>query len=649
MADADTTACLPCHHLHHHTNTPTGTVYVLDHRLGAPRAVEYPGRGIETFSLSMAQVPDLPETLAAFRAQQQADPEFGPLLRWLQAPSPRPVTELQPRWASQHEHFTVRDGVLYRRYGIDKDHVRLCLAVPATLRGDILRTAHVTPPAHRGVTKTTDIIRQVYWWPNLHKHVVQLCRACISCRTAKATRNRRVGLSQIRDVQRPGDVWFVDHVGPLAPDAEGYRYALTFVCGATGYLIWVPTRTVNAQEAVDALLDRVVYQHGVPLRLISDNGSAFVSALWSGLEKALGIKITRVAPYHAASNGAAERPHRDLNALLKILLLEGERPGSWTRNLQAIAFAINTSIVARHGYAHHTVYYGRAARLPVHRMYGPAFAANRNVSEFFTQRREEHSRIWDDYLVRLEAARQQGAAAANIHRKQDTTKVGDYVFLYRDTGTSGTPKRYVSSWTGPWIVKAIPYPLTLILTNASGTTTRKAHLHNTLPYTPLPADHPCATDAQAVPDPPVAPEPDGKNEIDLGDEKGKYPLGSRALVMLQDWERPWRWDLVSILAPLPDKRLSVRFYGSPSPSLSLAKRTWFPVYHNQEDGTATATSAPAATDVHWDDIVDMDKVLAGDIYLTEHNRLTATSRSIINKACRAMPRKPKAGKAAAKS
>ena len=53
-------------------------------------------------------------------------------------------------------------------------------------------------------------------------------------------------------------------------------------------------------------LRKLFSAYGLPLQLVSDNGPQFISEDFAQFMKSNGIKHTRCAPYHPASNGAVE-------------------------------------------------------------------------------------------------------------------------------------------------------------------------------------------------------------------------------------------------------------------------------------------------------------------------------------------------------
>ncbi len=79
---------------------------------------------------------------------------------------------------------------------------------------------------------------------------------------------------------RPGAVWAIDHSQPPHPMDGCYSQILAIRDLASGMqLAWTPVVDATANAALP-VLEALVAQHGPPLVLKSDNGSAFTSALW---------------------------------------------------------------------------------------------------------------------------------------------------------------------------------------------------------------------------------------------------------------------------------------------------------------------------------------------------------------------------------
>ena len=68
----------------------------------------------------------------------------------------------------------------------------------------------------------------------------------------------------------------------------------------------LPMKSTTANATVSAVRD-VFARFGLPVNVVTDNGPQFTSAEFTEFLKRNGVKHIRVAPYHPASNGAAER------------------------------------------------------------------------------------------------------------------------------------------------------------------------------------------------------------------------------------------------------------------------------------------------------------------------------------------------------
>ena len=68
----------------------------------------------------------------------------------------------------------------------------------------------------------------------------------------------------------------------------------------------IPVHAATSSATIEKL--RVVFAtHGLPERIVTDNGAVFTSDEFEDFLKTNGVMHTRTAPYHPASNGLAER------------------------------------------------------------------------------------------------------------------------------------------------------------------------------------------------------------------------------------------------------------------------------------------------------------------------------------------------------
>ena len=97
---------------------------------------------------------------------------------------------------------------------------------------------------------------------------------------------------------QPGTVWAIDFHGPRLPIDNQYAYLLAVRDLASGAaLLWQPVADAAAQSVVEALA-ALFADHGAPLVVKSDNGSAFVAESVRELLEKYRVKIVVLAaPY----------------------------------------------------------------------------------------------------------------------------------------------------------------------------------------------------------------------------------------------------------------------------------------------------------------------------------------------------------------
>ncbi|KAL5014615.1 hypothetical protein ScPMuIL_008885 [Solemya velum] len=175
----------------------------------------------------------------------------------------------------------------------------LRVIIPSSLRDKIMTELH---REHPGVCSMKAIARSYVWWPKLDEQIEQLVRECSVCQSVRSA-PPKAPLIPWTWPTRPFQRVHVDFC------EKDKNYFLVLVDSHSKWIDVKHMHSIGAEQTIDEL--RLIFaEHGLPEELVSDNGPQFTSAEFSAFMIKNGIKHTLVPPYHAASNGAAERSVR---------------------------------------------------------------------------------------------------------------------------------------------------------------------------------------------------------------------------------------------------------------------------------------------------------------------------------------------------
>ena len=182
--------------------------------------------------------------------------------------------------------------------------------VPLTLRQQLLNELHC---AHAGVCKMKAVARAYIWWPKIDHEIEALAKACKLCR-ASADNPPRAELHVWEWPKAPNVRLHVDFCGPIF----GQMYLVII----DAFSKWVDIKHMRNITAVSTIKACKEYfsTWGLPESIVSDNGPAFIADSFRQFLKANNIKHVLTAPYHPASNGAAENAVRTFKNKFKILV-----------------------------------------------------------------------------------------------------------------------------------------------------------------------------------------------------------------------------------------------------------------------------------------------------------------------------------------
>ena len=138
--------------------------------------------------------------------------------------------------------------------------------VPDTARAEVLKEYHDSPLAgHPGSTKTVDLVRRRYWWPNIFADTRAYVRGCDKCQRSKPVRERRAKVLHPNEVpEAPWQIVTVDLIGEL-PESNGYNAICVVVDRFSKQMHAIPTTTkLSAEGMAKIYRDHVFRLHGLP-------------------------------------------------------------------------------------------------------------------------------------------------------------------------------------------------------------------------------------------------------------------------------------------------------------------------------------------------------------------------------------------------
>jgi transposase InsO family protein len=144
---------------------------------------------------------------------------------------------------------------------------------------------------------------------------------------------------------RPGVAWAMDHAQPPSPIDGVFPYLLSVRDLASGFqLAWQPMPDTTAASTV-RLLGRLFSEHGQPLILKCDNGSAFSAASLREFLAAHDVTPLYSPPHWPRYNGACEAGIGRLKDRTAWQAVCTSLDGTWTGQNVRKALAITNDLI----------------------------------------------------------------------------------------------------------------------------------------------------------------------------------------------------------------------------------------------------------------------------------------------------------------
>ena len=154
---------------------------------------------------------------------------------------------------------------------------------------------------HMGISKTKNLARYYVWWPKIDEDIENLVKSCEPCQLNRNDPEKHSSHSW----QYPSNPWeriHIDFCGPF----RNHMYLIVVDAYSKWPEVIRMSSSTSTSETIKVLLS-LFARHGLPDKLVSDNGPQFTSDEFKEFMLNCGILHIKTAPYHPQTNGEAER------------------------------------------------------------------------------------------------------------------------------------------------------------------------------------------------------------------------------------------------------------------------------------------------------------------------------------------------------
>ena len=220
--------------------------------------------------------------------ESSKDPIISTVMRYTKEGWPQDSSEETKHYKKNESSLSVDSGCLFLGSRI---------VIPDRLRDEVLKLLHL---GHFGMQRMKQLARTVVYWPHINEDIEKLCRSCISC-AEHQNKPPKVANHPWMLPEKPWSRLHLDH----AINFMGSNW-LVLIDAFSKYPCIHPTGSVSTKTTIE-ILEKDFAHFGNPHTIVTDNAPTFLSEEFQEWCKRRGIAHLTGAPYHPATNGAAER------------------------------------------------------------------------------------------------------------------------------------------------------------------------------------------------------------------------------------------------------------------------------------------------------------------------------------------------------
>ena len=166
---------------------------------------------------------------------------------------------------------------------------------------------------------------------------------CIECQQNKHI-NQKIQTATIQTFSENASYFkyriSMDTKRPINPPSKQNSYLHVKEDAFSHFVVTVPIKQNNAQNAVNSLLHHWITKFGPPVYLVTDRGSEYFNSGLANLCTTMGIRHSPRTPYAPWTNGLVENQNKSLGTHLRLFL--HNTPENWSTQVHMYAYAHNS-------------------------------------------------------------------------------------------------------------------------------------------------------------------------------------------------------------------------------------------------------------------------------------------------------------------
>ena len=211
------------------------------------------------------------------------------------------------------EDYRANFEKLNNKWGLTFNDDRI--VVPAELRKKLLDTLHF---GHAGTTKISAEAK-IFWWPNMQKEIEVKTKNCVACMSSGKNLKYQLpkpNFGKLKTLTEPGQEIQIDFSGKLNnKNLNGDHQILIAI---DRFSKWPTAKICKSSETKEVInfLKQNFNLYGLPEKIKTDKGEAFVSKEYKEFCKSKNIEIEYSTPRMHTGTGAVERAIQTLKNLI---------------------------------------------------------------------------------------------------------------------------------------------------------------------------------------------------------------------------------------------------------------------------------------------------------------------------------------------